>query len=211
MFWEQLQVFGQIYFIIACVASVLLAVQFVLLIIGISGVGDMEFGDSGVDFDGDSDGGVGLFTVKGIIGFFAIAGWVGVACQMGGLHEAWSVVISTIFGLLAFVGIGFAYKSIMKMQSNGAVMSENAKGKIGEVYLTIPAKNGGKGKISIVVQGKLTELEAISDEDEAISTGSEIIVIGVSGDTCKVSSDLQTVVEKPIKVVSKKVRKSKKV
>ena len=209
MFWNDLQVFGQIYFVIACVATVVLIVQLVLLIIGISGVGDMEFGDAGVDFDGDSDGGIGLFTIKGLVGFFAIAGWVGVACQLGGLHEAWSVVISTVFGLLAFVGIGYAYKAIKKLQANGAVLCENAIGKIGEVYLTIPEKNAGKGKISIIVQGKLSEMEAITDEEEPIMTGRDIIVLSVSGDTCKVSSDTNVVVEIPNIDKAKKKRKKK--
>lgn len=211
MFWEQLQVFGQIYFVIACIATLLLLVQFILLIVGISGDGDLEFGDSGVDFEGDADGGIGLFTLKGIIGFFAIAGWVGVACQIGGLHEAWSVVISTICGLLAFVAIGYAYIGIKKLQSNGAIQNENAMGKIGEVYLTIPAKDGGKGKISIVVQGKLSELEAITDEEDAIATGRDIIVVSVVGDTCKVSSNLETVVVMPVRenTEKKKIKKKK--
>ncbi len=75
MFWEQLGLIGQIYFVLGCIASVLLLIQFILLLIGFAGDGDIDIGgDGGADFDGDADGGIGIFTLKGIIGFFAIGG-----------------------------------------------------------------------------------------------------------------------------------------
>jgi len=191
MFWTDLGTFGQIYFVIACIGTAMLVLQFLMLLIGFGGDADVDFGgDTDVDFDGDSSGGIGIFTLKGIIGFFAIAGWVGVACQLGGLAEVWSVVISVICGLAAFVAVGFAYKGIKSLQSNGIVKTNNAIGAIADVYLTIPAKGGGHGKISVVVQGRLTEYDAVTDEDAPIMTSAQIVVISVQGDTCKVSSDL---------------------
>ncbi len=212
MFWEQLGLIGQIYFVLGCVASALLLIQFILLLIGFAGDGDIDIGgDGGADFDGDADGGIGIFTLKGLVGFFAIGGWVGVACVLGGLHEGWTIPISIICGFVAFVAIGLAYKEIRKLQADGVIDNRNAIGKVAEVYLKIPAKGEGHGKLSIVLQGKLVEMDAVTDETEAIPTGKEVKVIGLIGDRCKVSSDLNVEVVVPvIENTGKKGRKSKK-
>lgn len=199
MFWEQLRLIGQIYFVLGCVATALLLIQFILLLIGFSGDGDIDIGgDGGADFDGDADGGIGFFTLKGLVGFFAIGGWVGVACVLGGLKDGWTILVSIICGLVAFVAIGFAYKGIRKLQADGAIDNRNAIGKVAEVYLKVPAKGEGHGKLSIIIQGKLVEMDAVTDEAEAIPTGREVKVIGLIGDTCRVSSDLNVEVALPI-------------
>ncbi len=211
MFWEQLGLIGQIYFVLGCIASVLLLIQFILLLIGFAGDGDIDIGgDGGADFDGDADGGIGIFTLKGIIGFFAIGGWVGVACVFGGLKDGWTILVSIICGFVAFVAIGLAFKAIKKLQANGTIDNRNAIGKVAEVYLKVPAKGEGHGKLSIVIQGKLVEMEAVTDEAEAIPTGREVKVIGLIGDICKVTSDLSVEVALPnVETNSKKSRKRK--
>ena len=209
MFWEQLRLIGQIYFVLGCVASALLLIQFILLLIGFSGDGDIDIGDGGPDFDGDADGGIGIFTLKGLVGFFAIGGWVGVACVLGGLADGWTIAVSIVCGLVAFVAIGFAYKAIRKLQADGAIDNRNAIGKVAEVYLKIPAKGEGHGKLSIVLQGKLVEMDAVTDETEAIPTGKDVKVISLVGGVCKVSSDLNVEVALPTIEEPKKKRRKK--
>ena len=210
MFWEQLGLIGQIYFVLGCVASALLLIQFIMLLIGFAGDGDIDIGgDGGPDFDGDADGGIGIFTLKGLVGFFAIGGWVGVACVMGGLQDGWTIVVSIICGLVAFVAIGFAYKAIRKLQADGAIDNRNAIGKVAEVYLKVPAKGEGHGKLSIVIQGKLVEMDAVTDEAEPIPTGREVKVVSIVGGVCKVSSDLDIEVEMPIIENTGKKRKKR--
>lgn len=211
MFWEQLRLIGQIYFVLGCVASVLLLIQFIMLLVGFAGDGDIDIGgDGGPDFDGDADGGIGIFTLKGLVGFFAIGGWVGVACVMGGLKDGWTIVVSIICGLVAFVAIGFAYKAIRKLQADGALDNRNAIGKVAEVYLKIPAKGEGHGKLSIVIQGKLVEMDAVTDEAEPIPTGREVKVISLVGGVCKVSSDLDIEVAMPVIESNEKKRRKRK-
>ena len=211
MFWEQLGLIGQIYFVLGCVASVLLLIQFIMLLMGFAGDGDIDIGgDGGPDFDGDADGGIGIFTLKGLVGFFAIGGWVGVACVMGGLKDGWTIVVSIICGLVAFVAIGFAYKAIRKLQADGAIDNRNAIGKVAEVYLKVPAKGEGHGKLSIVIQGKLVEMDAVTDEEEPIPTGKEVKVIGLVGGACKVSSDLDIEVAMPVIESNERKRRKRK-
>ena len=52
-------------------------------------------------------------------------------------------------------------------------------GKTGEVYLTIPSNRAGVGKITAVVQSALRELDAVTDADEPIKTGTQIKIVSV--------------------------------
>ena len=56
---------------------------------------------------------------------------------------------------------------------------KNAVGKLGEVYLVIPANRGGMGKVQLNVQGSLRTLDALTDENSAIPTNSIIEVLDV--------------------------------
>lgn len=183
MFWESLGLVGQIYFIIGCVASGLLLIQLILLLIGFSGDSDVDLGDSD-----PTDGGLGIFTVKGLIAFFAIGSWVALAAFKGGLHWGWTIPIFFFSGALALVGVGFLYKYAYKLTSNGTMSPEQALGKTGEVYLTIPANNGGAGKLTITIQGKSTEVDCITYDAEPIMTGQIATVNEILGDVFVVSA-----------------------
>lgn len=183
MFWESLGLVGQIYFIIGCVASGLLLIQLILLLIGFSGDSDVDMGDSD-----PSDGGLGIFTVKGLIAFFAIGSWVALAAFKGGLHWGWTIPIFFFSGALALVGVGFLYKYAYKLTSNGTMSPEQALGKTGEVYLTIPANNSGAGKLTITIQGKSTEVDCITYDAEPIMTGQIATVNEIVGDVFVVSA-----------------------
>lgn len=180
-FWESMILFEQIFFVVACIATGLLIIQLVISLLGFAGDGDIDVGDV------DSDGGVGIFTVKGLVGFFAIGGWVCLACSISGLHWGWSLLIGIVAGCVAFVGVGFAYKFMSKMQSNGSVELENSIGKQAEVYLTIPASSVGRGKVNVTLQGRFTELDAMTNEDVAIKTGELVYIEKIIGDCCIVT------------------------
>ena len=64
------------------------------------------------------------------------------------------------------------------MPPNGSLNLNNAIGKVGSVYLPIPAKRDGFGKVQIKVQG-LQTLDAMTDYEEKIKTGSVVEVIEI--------------------------------
>ena len=51
----------------------------------------------------------------------------------------------------------------------------------GEVYLPVPPERSGTGKVSITLQDRLVEADAITDETEKLPTGSRIRVVGLEG------------------------------
>ena len=54
-------------------------------------------------------------------------------------------------------------------------------GKVCNVYLRIPAARGGKGKVQMSINGTIIEWDAITDDKDIISTGSQVKVIEVTG------------------------------
>ena len=50
------------------------------------------------------------------------------------------------------------------------------------MYLTIPGKKVGKGKILISVRGSVRELDAMTDNEEKIPTGSVVKVIRIENE-----------------------------
>ena len=72
---------------------------------------------------------------------------------------------------------------MMKLRNDGNTDNRNAVGTSGKVYLSIPAKRSGTGKVQVMLQGAYVERDAVTDDDSPIPTGSEILVVGVSGQT----------------------------
>ena len=57
---------------------------------------------------------------------------------------------------------------------------KNALDQIGEVYLTVSEKRSKIGKVSIRIQGSLRELDALTDSDVPLKTGTVIKVTAVT-------------------------------
>ena len=69
-----------------------------------------------------------------------------------------------------------------KLADSGTLEMKNAIGKTGEVYLTIPARKTGSGKLQVKVQSSVRTLDAMTDELEDIKTGSIVEVVDLIGE-----------------------------
>lgn len=185
-FWTDFSLIAKILFCTGLASTAVLLVQIILLIIGFAAgsFGDADGFDT--DFDGDIDAddlggsGIGWFTIKGLVAFFSIGSWTGFAMDVSGCHEALTICISLLTGVIALVGVGLLYRAMNKLQSNGILNLKNAIGKEAEVYLTIPANNSGVGKVTLEVQDRLIEVNARTNKDCSIPTGSTVKVVSVS-------------------------------
>ena len=65
---------------------------------------------------------------------------------------------------------------ISRLAEDGTLKIKNAIGAIGEVYLPIGANRSRAGKVQIRVQGALRELDALTDEDNILATGTVVVV-----------------------------------
>ena len=190
--WESLGDVGRIFACVAIPSTVILFLQTILMLIGIGGGSlgsdDADTGvDTELDNDGDVDteldGGLRLFSFRGIIAFLTVLGWVGIL----GVRLEWSVpviVISSLLsGFVAMIAIALLFRLIFALQADGTEDLRHALGVAGTVYLRIPPSREGRGKVNIMLDGRLVEKDAVTDEAEMLNYGEQIVVIGISGGT----------------------------
>ena len=188
------------YFVIACIGTVFLLVQIVMMIVGADG-GD---GDADLDTDTDGDGaldshtdtGVSLFTTKGLTAFFAIGGWTGIVMLTCGVNTAVSVVVSVAAGLAAYAVVWLVIRLILRLQEDGTVNYGSAVGKEATVYVSVPPNREGRGKITLVLQGRYTEADAVTDEKERIPVDAQVTVCSSQGDVFVVRTKKQEDIQK---------------
>jgi len=186
--WDSLETAAKIFAYIAIPATVLLAVQIIMSLIGFGHDGGDIDGDMG-DFDGDGNvdyhdmhhgDGMRLFSVRGIVAFLAVLGWTGLTMLKSSAGLWVAIPVSVAAGAAAMLIIAYLFRLFFKLQSDGTANISNAVGASGSVYLTIPALRAEKGKISIMLQGRLSEIEAVTDDSKPIASGAEIEVTGVA-------------------------------
>lgn len=178
--WEGLGFSLKIYWGLAIPFTFLFVLQLVLSFFGGADAGDITDDapdvDVGTDLHGDSGLPLQFLTLKNLIAFLTIFGWTGIACLDSGFSEITSLIVATIAGLTMALVMTFLFYLLGKATVSGTMQFSNAKGGVGEVYLTIKASRGSIGKVQIKVQGSLRTLDAITDDETDIPTGKIITV-----------------------------------
>lgn len=182
--WNSLSPLAHVFAYAAIPATVVLFLQTILLLFG------MGFGDADADFDA-GDGadfdtndvsdvtGLRLFSVRGIVAFFAVGGWLGIVMESTSVPPVVSVIVSLLGGIAALVCVALLFKWAFKLQESGNAVYSTAVGKNAEVYIRIPEKRTGKGKINVMVSEKLVEADAVTDCDYDIKPGCQVTVEAV--------------------------------
>lgn len=172
--WYTLNSTEHLYYGIAILFSVLFLIQIVITFIGLET-------DLDVDLH-DVDHGFSIFSIRGIIAFGLFFGWGGVLALQFEWQPPQVLMLAFLSGFVAMVAIAYIFAQILKLQESGTVDLSGAVMRRGEVYLPIPAGGKEKGKISISIEGKLMEFDAVSNENEAIQTGSKVQVLEIMED-----------------------------
>lgn len=186
--WNSLHTFQQALFVIACAATLFMIMQIILSAFG-GGDNDVSF-DADTDIDGvDSinDGGIGftlfglkILSVRTVIAFLAVGGWI--TFTLFYVINFWALLPGIAAGVAAAFAIALFFKALEKMQDSGNLAIENTVGKFAEVYLTVPQKNGGSGKVNVFCQERYVELEAVTDSPDPIKTGERVKVVSTLGE-----------------------------
>lgn len=206
--WNELTQLQRIFASVAVPATVIMILQFILQLIGLAGGADTDADapdadsadvqdglpddmpdvqldddfaegslDDGLEVD-EGQTGIRLFTLRSVIAFFAVGGWMGVAAIDWNLSDVVAIILAVIAGSLALYFVAWIIYAFLRLQQNGNIRYENAVGKEGEVYLTIPPN--GRGKVNVIVQERLCEIEAISKVNRALKTGEKIVVVDIT-------------------------------
>ncbi|MBQ3049127.1 MAG: hypothetical protein IJC94_04140 [Oscillospiraceae bacterium] len=178
--WNNLSLVSQIFTAMAVPATVVMIIQALLLLLGIGGGdGDVDVDDIS-DIDAEASEGLSLISVRGIVAFFSVGGWAGLVCDTGELPVVISVLIATAAGLAAMIGVALLFKSIMKLQTSGNIVIQNAVGKTATVYIPIPPRKEGRGKVTVLVQNRFVELEAMTEDERCLETNETVTICAVA-------------------------------
>ena len=187
--WESLTAFQQVMFVLAISATV---VMFIFLILMIFGSDGSDSFDGDVDLDSDVDSindepltnfsGLRILSVRGVLAFLSVGAWTTYGFA-GIVHPLLSSLFGVIAGAVASYLMALAFRASMKLESEGNLEYKNAIGKKGNVYIRIPAKRQGTGKVTLTFQERFVEVDAITDEDTDLVTGTIIEVIAMENGT----------------------------
>jgi hypothetical protein len=178
-----------IYLILALAGSGILVVQVLMQVFGLAGEGDLSgTHDLGSIDHGDPDAGAhdgswffGVLSFKALVAFAGLFGLTGLALLDSGMGTGPRALIATAVGVAGMVLVALLMRSLTRLTSSGTLDLRNALGASASVYLRIPARSQGPGKVTLEVQGRSIQLDAFTD-GEALPTGARVQVIALVGD-----------------------------
>jgi hypothetical protein len=117
--------------------------------------------------------------------FFGLAGKTTLAY---GYSPLGSLVLATLAGLAAMYIVYWLFKQVYKLQHTGTENIRNALGSAAVVYVPIPGKRAGAGKVTFRLQNRLVEYQAVTEDENRLATGEKVVVVAiVNSDTVRVA------------------------
>jgi hypothetical protein len=65
------------------------------------------------------------------------------------------------------------------LEKDGTFDLQQAVGKLATVYLSVPEKGRGQGKITVSVQQRFMEFPAVTFKDDPLATGRKVAIVAV--------------------------------
>lgn len=151
-------------------------------------------GDVHTDFPahhaGTTDGGnhmdfgtLKLLSLQTIVTFLTAFSWVAIACIGSGFTPLASILIGVAVGLVMMFVVAKIVQMSARLAEDGTMNMKYAIGETASVYLTIPPKGEGQGKVNVQIQGTLGEFDAVNSGSVAIPTGAQVLITDVVGST----------------------------
>ncbi|MBI1914766.1 MAG: hypothetical protein HYS12_08520 [Planctomycetes bacterium] len=192
--------YEMVYLTCALAGGTLLVCQFLLGLLGLGdhhdAVGDHDVHDAGGhdahgghdDHDTHNSWLVGVLTFRSLVAALTFFGLAGLAATVNFNQEPpLSLAIALAAAALALFGVAYLMRSLHRLKADGTVRIERAVGQNGTVYLTIPAQKAGVGKVTLTLQNRTVEYQAVTPHQQ-LPTGSKIVVTAVLGpDTVEVA------------------------
>jgi membrane-bound ClpP family serine protease len=175
-FLENLDPLLRTLWFIAIPSSLIFAIQSIMTFAGADSHDGLN-----ADFDSDFHDGdtpFQLFTFRNMINFLLGFSWTGISF--------YNLIGNRILliGLSLLIGVAFVFffflviRQIEKLAEDNSFKIANALNKTASVYLPIPARKKGTGKVQVSVKGAFHELDAVT-ENEKIETSSTVRIIKI--------------------------------
>jgi hypothetical protein len=187
--WEMLFDWGEMaqkgtdvvtYFVMAMIGTSLFVIRLVLAMFA----GDAaEFDvDGDVDGHGGTDASFTLFSLLSVMAFIMGAGWTGLASRVDwGMSRGPSAITAIGVGAAMMLAASGLMYGLRKLSTDPHYDTSTAVGRTAKVYMRIPAKGDGRGKVQVDVSGRLKTMAAVSEGDE-IAAFVDVEVVSVRDD-----------------------------
>jgi hypothetical protein len=167
-----------VFLLCLALGAIVLVVQIGLDLFGVGHGHDVVAAGDGLD----------LLSVRTVSAGAVLFGAVGLWLAASGVPGLFALPAAVLSGLGAAVASAYVTRQLLKLESSGSLELENAVGQPGTVYLPIPPRRQGVGRVQFMLQGRTVELRAVADESSALPTGASVIVVSViDGDTVEVT------------------------
>ena len=216
--WDSLDPTVKILYFIAIPSTLVFVIQTVMAFLGgIEGGEGVAYSDtSGLDLDGGFDGpdlsempdamdiddvhfGDGgnpadfsimrMFTLQGIITFLMVTGWSAIASISAGAKPSLSIIVGVVLGVVAMYAVAKLIHASRRLTENGTLDVRNAIGANAKVYIPIPEQGHGEEKVTLYVQGRYAECDAVTTEPELLRTGTTVRIVDVRNGVLVVERD----------------------
>ncbi|MDY0294422.1 MAG: hypothetical protein RBQ71_01290 [Acholeplasmataceae bacterium] len=184
MWWDSMSALEQVLFVLASSSTAVMIIFLVMLLLGFDTDEFDGVGTPDIDMDAINDdpftgiAGLKILTLRNLLVFLAIGSWTGFLL-VSSLGPWLSLLIGVVVGLIAAFLQALAFRATLKLESAGNLDYSNAIGKKATVYLRIPKNRSGKGKVSILIQERLTEIDAVTDEQDDLMPKTSVEVVGL--------------------------------
>ena len=156
---------------------------------------DLSLGHDGT-FDHSVDGGnpgdfssMRMFTMQTIVAFLTVFSWTTIVAINGGMPTGLAFAIGLVLGFVVMFAVAKLVQLSARLAENGTLDLRNCLGLTGTVYIPIPPKGQGEGKVNVTVQGQLRELSAVTTQNEMLRTGEQVRITDLRGDTVVVENE----------------------
>ncbi len=205
--WGSLDIFTQALYCVAIPSTLILVIQSVLIIIGLTdGAPDINVSDtsgldgldcdcagcdpgdaldaSGNEFINPADAGaLHLFTFQGIVTFLCVFAWSGILTYIGcGLIPV-ALIVGFILGGGAMYGVAKIIQLMGRLAESGNIVAKTYLGETGTVYIPIPANGTGTGKVNISLGERYVEFTAITEEKNELKSGETVRVTDIRSES----------------------------
>jgi hypothetical protein len=178
----------------AVVGAVILVAQLVLSAFG-ADHGDVSHGDVAPGDlpheavpHGHASEGLQLLSARALSAGVAFFGIGALGINALGVPSFFAAAGGVIVGAAAMLGVAVTMRSLLRLESDGSINIYGAIGAAATVYLPIPGDKAGAGKVTLALQGRTVEYQAVTAEGTVLPTGMAVVIVDVhNSDTVEVA------------------------
>lgn len=159
---------------VALISSLIFVIQSIMTFVGGTDMDSVDV-DYGADFDG-VEAPFHLFSFRNLINFLLGFGWTGVVFYPTINNQFLLVALATGVGLVFIFVFFFLIKQLLKLSEDNTFQISNLLHQTAQVYIPIPEKMKGMGRVQISYNGTNHELDAMTEDYDKLSSGTTVIV-----------------------------------